>query len=228
MRAATAALTELLFPRRCSGCQQPGAILCPTCAAALPRVPAPQCPACGLPLAAGTPCRHCAEFPLNLDALGAPYTYSASLKSALLRFKYVGARTASRDLAPLLAAHVTELGWQLDGVVGVPLHPRRQRERGFNQADALAGELGRLLRLPHLRTLQRVKDTPPQARQPDRHARWANVQAAFQAQPAAARGKRVLVIDDVCTTGATLSACGQALRAAGAAAVYGVTLARAL
>jgi ComF family protein len=160
--------------------------------------------------------------------LASPYAYSANLKSALLRFKYVGARTAARDLAPLLAAHVAGLGWQLDGVVGVPLHPRRQQQRGFNQADALAAELSRLLGLPQVPGLQRVKDTEPQARQPDRHARRANMQAAFQAQGDAARGKRVLVIDDVCTTGATLSACAQALRAAGAAAVYGATLARAL
>lgn len=226
---ATAALTEFLFPRRCSGCQTTGAILCSACAAQLPAVPQPQCLACGLPLPPGVLCRHCAEFPLSLDALGAPYVYTANLKSALLRFKYVGARTAAQDLSPLLGAYVAATNWQVDGVLGVPLHPRRQRERGFNQADALAAEVGRLLGLPRLTALERVKDTPPQARQPDRQARWSNVAAAFRASGnASINGRRILVVDDVCTTGATLSACGVALRAAGAGAAYGVTLARAL
>ena len=94
--------------------------------------------------------------------------------------------------------------------------------------DALAVQVAQLLGVPRLAGLQRLKDTPPQAGQPDRHARWRNVAAAFHADPSAAAGALVLVIDDVCTTGATLNACGVALKQAGATAVYGLTLARAV
>jgi ComF family protein len=161
--------------------------------------------------------------------LRAPYPYEPPLREAILRLKYAGARVASRDLAALMARYIQAQPLPVDALAPVPLHPQRARDRGFNQAEALAGELGRLVQLPVLHhAVQRVRNTPPQARQPNRHDRWRNMDGAFQADPAVVSGRRILVVDDVCTTGATVNACGIALQQAGAAAVWGLTLARAL
>jgi len=230
LRTLAGAVVETLFPRRCTGCGQAGAILCSRCAASLLRVPEPQCAICGAPLrATGAACRRCAEHPLPLDGLRSIYAYASPLKEALQRFKYVGASVAAADLAPLMARALAETGFTVDSVVGVPLHPHRERQRGFNQAAALGSALAGAAGVPYLGdAVRRVRDTPSQARQASRGDRWRNVEGAFRADPARVAGRRILVVDDVCTTGATVSACGQALRDAGAQAVWGLTLARAL
>lgn len=229
LRHAAATLAEALFPRRCSGCERTGSILCPACAATVPLVPTPQCGRCGRPLPAGAACPTCREFPLALDGIRSVYRYASPLKEALGRFKYVGARVAGADLGPLLTAHLAAHPLPVDGVAPVPLHPNRLRARGFNQAEALANGMAATAGLPLLlHAVERVRDTPPQARQPSRAHRHANMQAAFRADPAVVAGRSILLVDDVCTTGATLNAAAEALKAAGAAQVWALTLARAL
>jgi ComF family protein len=111
-------------------------------------------------------------------------------------------------------------------LVPVPLHPKRLRERGYNQASLLSKELGKLVGLPvEDDTLIRVKDSVPQARTRSAIERRRNVQDAF-ASHQRLEGKQILLIDDVCTTGATLDACATALKAAGAGSVWGLTVAR--
>ena len=111
----------------------------------------------------------------------------------------------------------------------VPLHPRRLKERGYNQAEVIARPLGEAARLAVTpAALQRTLWTEPQARMGNRTHRARNVNGAFAARAELVAGRRVAVVDDVCTTGATLNACADALTAAGAVSVWGLTLAREL
>jgi ComF family protein len=114
-----------------------------------------------------------------------------------------------------------------DVLVPVPLHNRRLRQRGFNQSALIANELSKLTTLPKVETcLSRLKNSPPQARTATANERRRNVADAFACVDERLNGKRVLLIDDVCTSGATLEACAAALKLAGALSVWGLTLAR--
>jgi ComF family protein len=112
-------------------------------------------------------------------------------------------------------------------LVPVPLHHRRLRERGYNQSRLLAGKLGKLIALPVIDdSLHRLKDSLPQARTATIEERRKNVKKAFDCKDEELNGKSVILIDDVCTSGATLEACAVALKAVGAISVWGLTLAR--
>ena len=126
-----------------------------------------------------------------------------------------------------MAAYLKTEELPVDLVVPVPLFGRRQRLRGYNQSALLARELARLDGLPlAVRALSRRRDTPPQARSVDAETRRRNVAGAFAADRRQVEGRRVLLVDDVMTTGATLDACAQALRQGGAASVWALTFAR--
>jgi ComF family protein len=131
-------------------------------------------------------------------------------------------------MAQLMARYVVEKEpIEADLLVAVPLHGRRQRLRGYNQSALLARELSRLCGLPLAeRGLARRRNTPPQARSADAGARKHSVAGAFVADRRWVEGRRVLLVDDVMTTGATLDASAQALRQAGAASVWALTFAR--
>jgi ComF family protein len=112
-------------------------------------------------------------------------------------------------------------------LVPIPLHPRRLRERGYNQSSLLARELGKLIALPVIDTgLYRLKDSLPQARTTTVEERRRNVTNAFVCRDEKLSGRSIILIDDVCTSGATLEACAKALKVAGAVSVWGLTLAR--
>ncbi|MBI2958090.1 MAG: ComF family protein [Chloroflexi bacterium] len=114
-----------------------------------------------------------------------------------------------------------------DILVPVPLHVHRMRERGYNQSTLLARDLGHTLNIPlDEENLLRRKDTPPQARTPSADQRQRNVSGAFAMRSRKLKGKRVLLIDDVCTSGATLDSCARVLKRAGSASVWGFTLAK--
>jgi ComF family protein len=222
-------LLDLFFPKRCAGCGREGAFLCGQCIALLEPLEPPWCATCGLPLPQGAPCRSCQETPLSLEGIRSLYAYQHPLREALLQFKYHGVRAVGAELAVVLARYVTAYALPADLLVPVPLFSDRRRQRGYNQAEVLAEELSRRAPLPCVpKALRRVRHTPPQARLASRAERFANVAGAFAADQHTVLGKRVLLIDDVCTTGATLSACGAALRTAGAATVWGLTVAREL
>jgi ComF family protein len=150
------------------------------------------------------------------------------VRQAVVLFKYHNLRALAPTLARLLQDYLHSHPLPFEAVVPVPLHPRRQRQRGYNQAGLLARELGRLMGVPVAEgILKKVRATPPhQARARRREERRANVTRAFSCQERGFEGRNLLLVDDVCTTGATLDACAQVLKGAGAIAVFGLTLAR--
>ncbi len=220
---------DLLFPLHCVGCGREGDLICSDCQADLPRIAPPWCPRCGLPISRPQICGTCREAPPVLDGLRAPFRFEGAIREAVHSLKYKNLRVMAAPLARLLAEHLDEEPAPSDLLVPVPLHPKRLRERGYNQSQLLAQSLSQLVALPVATdSLRRGKDTAPQARASSVDERRANVAHAFTCKPGLVGGKRVLVIDDVTTTGATLDACAVALKKAGAASVWALTVAREL
>ena len=228
MRPYLEALADLFYPRWCVACEQRSSdVLCRRCFEALPRTGSPTCGRCGLPTAFETPvCERCKGVNFSFESARAPLRYEAVGKEIVHALKYRGhtpvvERLAAPLLAGVIAGAFADEGF--DAVVPVPLHRARLRRRGFNQAALLARGLGSRISTPVSDTLQVVRSTRDQV---DLSAaeREENVAGAFSAR-AHARG-RLLVVDDVFTTGATTNACAAALLRAGAAEVHAVTLCR--
>ena len=219
---------EVIFPSRCVGCGTYGSFLCQSCQAELPRARPPRCPICWQPQRQGVPCSRCHEERPAFQGARSLYLYEGAAREAVHALKYNYLSALAQPMAQLMARYVEEEeDIEADLLVAVPLYARRQRLRGYNQSALLARELSRLCGLPLAgRGLARRRNTPPQARSVDAEARKRNVADAFIADRRRVEGKRVLLIDDVMTTGATLDACARALRQAGAASVWAVTFAR--
>lgn len=225
----TGQLLNLLFPVRCAGCGKPGDLFCAACQAQVQPVPPPVCIRCGRPVPAVGRCRECAEGQFYVSAIRSAGVYADPLSQAIHCFKYEGRPELHQPLGMLLAGYWLGRAVTVDLVAAVPLHENRLRERGFNQSDLLAAVLCREARLPLLQpgVLRRQRDTQQQMRLGPAERR-ANVQDAFSWTGPPLGGRKVLLIDDVATTGSTLEACAQALQAAGAAKVWALTVARAL
>ncbi len=238
-RQIGAALLHLVFPSPCHTCGLPldsgrRGPLCRRCWQSLERRAGEGCSRCGQPLqAAGAACPLCSRCRTRQDAFEiarAPFVYreTGTVRAAILLAKHAGQRGLLAALADALAreapACLTLTDW--DAVVPVPLHWQRRWRRGLNQADVLARAVGRRHGLPvWRRALVRTRATPPQQGSPD--DRRGNVRGAFRVpRPGQVVGRRLLLVDDVFTTGATADACAQALRADGAGAVGVLTLAR--
>jgi ComF family protein len=202
------------------------ALLCAACEAGLPRIVA-GCPQCALPSAAAGVCGACLAKPPPWAAAYAAWVYAFPVDHLLQALKYRGTLALAEPLAQALCATLAARSTRLpDCLVAVPLSPRRQRARGFNHAREIARRVAAQLRVPLAPGLLRTRDTPPQASL--RLAqRAANLRGAFDARGAFA-GRSVAIVDDVMTTGATLAAAAQALRAAGALRVEAWAVARTL
>ena len=149
------------------------------------------------------------------------------MRHAIHTFKYQGAAALAEPLGDALASFWLAAPAPACAIAPVPLHPQRQRERGYNQSELLARRVGRKANLPvYPAALRRVRATAVQMTL-GAAERKANVADAFRCDTDALRGGAVLLIDDVCTTGATLDACAEALKETGVTAVYGLVLARA-
>jgi ComF family protein len=249
--ALVAESLQLLWPARCAGCDgvvPEEKLFCAPCGLSLSRLVG-VCAGCAMPQLDGNAgrrlCAVCRRIPFPFAAVCAPFEYGEALAAGIVRMKHGGRRDLARRLARLLVqpldeALVREGFGRDDVVVPVPLHARRLRRRGFNQALELArgalrgaaaaataraaGVLPRLER----RALVRTRPTRELG-----HAgpseRLAEVSGAFAVPaPERVRGRRVLLVDDVLTTGATASECTDALIGAGARAVFVLVLARAV
>ncbi len=221
----TKSAIDLIFPIHCSGCGREGGIICGQCADGLERLTLPYCRICAAPGVGGV-CRWCLQFPRGFDSLRSPFRFEGTVREAVHALKYRGVRVAAGALAGLMADYLQRNPVSADVLIPAPLHPRRLRSRGYNQSALLALELGRSLGRPVRGDLLiRVANARPQVEARTQEERRNNVANNF-ACDADASGLTALLIDDVATTGSTLSECAQALKNAGAAKVYALTLAR--
>jgi ComF family protein len=240
-------LLDLLLPARCAACGAPPedrTALCPGCSANLPRLPIEGCSLCQTRLAsrrastaAAVPrrCVACEGRRSPLYACIAAVALDGEAERSIRRFKYP--ERGLRGLDPAPRAVVEQLAQEAarrvpgpppDLVVPVPLHPRRLRERGFNQAALLAHGIGRSWGVPTApRALRRVRETSSQTGL-GRRARRGNVAGAFECRAGSALPERIWLVDDVVTTGSTLEEAARVLRRGGARHIAGVCAARAL
>lgn len=230
-RRALHHFADLLFPPRCVGCGRAGSLFCDSCAQAVAPIPQPCCPRCGQPQVTTALCQTCTGLvndPVTMARAAA--VYAPPLRPAIHALKYEQQPALAPLLGRYLVAAFAHPEWQavrIDAVAPVPLHAERLAARGYNQSALLAAHFCAATGLPMEKNwLERHRDTRPQVGL-NLQERRQNVVGSFRAQPAVA-GKRLLLIDDVYTTGATLRACATAARAAGATAVYALTVARPL
>lgn len=208
---------DLLFPPKCPYCQKilddPRAPVCPECQ---PR----------LPWLEGKAGERRIDF---ADGCFSPLAYRDAVPGAVHRYKFSRVRALGKPLAALMAQCLSSrLPEGADLITWAPLSGKRLRERGFDQAELLAREVGRLLSIPAAPALEKTRNTGPQSELEEESARRANARGAYALLPGAdLSGKRVVLVDDVVTSGATLSECAALLRQGGAARVYCLTLARA-
>jgi ComF family protein len=187
----------------------------------------PFCPRCGRPQASGIICPSCWQRPTEIDGIRSSFRFDEVVRKSIHELKYRNLKAISPCLAELLADYLRENPLPGEALVSVPLHPRRLRERGYNQSDLLARELGKRIGLPVIEDcLIRIKQAQPQVRAVDVEERRRNVADAFVCRDERVNRKQIILIDDVCTSGATLESCAAALKNRGATSVWGLTLAR--
>ena len=216
------------LPARCGVCGTWDSLLCSGCRDGLPRVEDARCGLCWQASTLPT-CPSCIAYGPPCTAVRAPFRYEGGVRPLIGALKYRGVSAYAAPLGELLALAWPAYDFGVDLIVPVPLHPRRDRWRGYNQSALLASELARAVGLPvRSRALARIRPTPPQARTTSAAERAGHMLGAFSCiEPGAVRGREIMLIDDVTTSGATLRACSSALFAAGARAVYGYTFALA-
>ncbi len=226
-RRLSQAALDLLFPPRCVACGQPGTLLCADCRAAFAHLEGPLCAVCSAPIPEPGYCRRCLARRPAFARLASAFRYEGVVRRAILALKYEKRAALAVPLASALVEVVGRPDPSEEVVCPVPMHPDRESERGYNHARLLAEELAAHWGLPILPAEAFIRRwaTPSQV-QLDYEARLANVRGAFEADPGLVRGQPILLVDDVCTTGATLSACAEELLRAGAGPVRAVTLAR--
>jgi competence protein ComFC len=218
------ALADMFYPQLCVGCgRRSSDVLCRYCFEALPRVGSPVCGRCGLPTAFATfVCEACKNVDFGFESARAPLRYEGVGKEVVHALKYRGYKKVVARLATPLMLQALGDG-HFDTVVPVPLHRSRLRKRGFNQAELLARGVAAEINAPVSDTLKVVRSTRDQV-ELSAAQRRANVAGAYRAS-ARIQGK-VLLIDDVFTTGATMSACASTLLHAGAREVHALCLCR--
>lgn len=231
------ALASLFYPALCVVCSDDvdrDEYLCENCRKRAPRINAPFCAKCSEPFPGAITqafnCANCEHRILHFDSAVAAYRSRGLVRKLVHEFKYGHHRHLRYPLAEWLGEAMSDprlRGLRFDLIVPVPLHHARERERGFNQATLLAELLGEKIQVPLRPVLERIRYTRTQTAH-DRAERMQNLHDAFRLRKKAdVRQLRVLLIDDILTTGSTLSECARVLKKAGAISVHAATAARA-
>ncbi|HEV2839887.1 MAG TPA: ComF family protein [Chthoniobacterales bacterium] len=231
------ALASLFYPALCVVCSDDvdrDEYLCEDCRRRAPRITAPFCAKCSEPfpgaITQAFSCANCEHRILHFDSAVAAYRSRGLVRKLVHEFKYAQQRHLRYPLAEWLGETMSDprlRGLRFDLLVPVPLHPARERERGFNQAALLAELLSGKIGVPLRPVLERIRYTSTQTAH-DRAERMQNLHDAFRLRKKAdVRQLRVLLIDDILTTGSTLSECARVLKEAGAISVHAATAARA-
>ena len=220
-------ILDLFFPPRCASCGRVGEWFCTACAARVQPLMPPLCAHCSLPISSGNLCERCRQEPSSLEGIRAAVRYVEPLRAAILRLKFSGWQAVAEPLSDYLWQVWRREPLPVDILVPVPSDKARLRARGYNQSALLARGLAKRIGKPVWEdALERTRSTARQVELTSAQ-RWQNVNGAFRCRSGVmVRGQSVLLVDDICTTGATLEACAATLRAAGARAVWGIALAR--
>lgn len=221
-------VVDFILPPRCVSCGKSATMLCADCLALIKFVEEPICDICGEPLVYKGLCARCLKQPLSILKIRAATYFGGSIPKIIHQLKYHNMFAVSETLGALMVQRWHIWFETMDIVIPIPLHPKRLKERGYNQSTLLARPLADYLQIPlNERIMQRTQYTQPQATLTAQE-RQANVQNAFQVSNSDELiDKHILLVDDVCTTGATLSAAAQILLNKGAATVSAYCLARA-
>ena len=210
---------DWIYPPICVSCGKPGTLICEECLTKLPEVGEHYCSHCGKPLQKGHYCRLCGRSDFRFRAARAPYLYDGPVSAMIKKLKFGGMRSLAPILTKLLADYWNGLGWEIDLIIPVPLSRKRQAERGFNQSELLARQFSKSIGVPcEPAALMKQRDTREQVGL-NADERRHNLSGAFAAEPVFIRDKRILLLDDVMTTGSTFAECSAVLLDTGAKSV---------
>lgn len=225
---------DILFPKRCLGCRKWGRYICSSCQQKIKPLPYLKCPVCEKPAIDGMTHPRC-KTTYSLDGLTSFFRYEGIVKKAIKSIKYRYTYDVTHELIQCIPSSSLEFFHTSCFInlnskfVPIPLHTSRFNFRGFNQAEIIAGALGKRLNIPvHASVLVRTKKTIPQVEMKDKDKRLANMNHVFSVKNSQSviRNCPILLVDDVFTTGATLRSAASVLKHAGFPHVWGVTLAQ--
>jgi len=220
-------LLDLVFPKRCVGCMSEGFYICPQCKEKIVLIKSAFCPACNRLTPNGQYCATCRPK-YSITGIIIACHYGEPIKGAIKLLKYEKAFAVSDELLELFIKRLKDHLPQGNKVVTfIPLHPSRQAERGYNQAQILAEKISKALNISCFEFLKKIKATKPQIKL-KRKYRLENLKGVFEltGNPSEIKNKTILLVDDVSTTGATLNEAGKTLRVAGAKNIWGIVLAK--
>lgn len=218
---------DFLYPKRCVGCGREGEFICSSCQKQLSPVGQSVCYRCGTSLSSGSVCSGCADWEAKIDGIRSAFRFDGVAREAVHQLKYRNLRAIAPIMARIMLPCFLEYHIPGEVIIPIPLHSKRLKERGYNQGLLLAKELGKIIGLQvDENSLKKLRHTSPQARTASLEERRSNINDAFSCGTGNLRGIRVILIDDVTTSGATMDACAAALKKAGAASVWGFTFAR--
>jgi len=220
---------DLLFPKFCLGCKKEGFWICPECFAKINFFERFSCPICEKRLPDGKICENCRRKTKLNRFFSATKYENPLIKEAVLKLKYEFVKNLAIPLSVPINNFLRQLSFDSDFlIVPIPLHKSRKRWRGFNQAEEMAKEISKEIKIPMIsENLFRVKKTLSQVEMKDHQKRSENMQNAFDIKnPKIFQNKKILLIDDVYTSGATMEECAKMLKGVGAKEIWGIVVAK--